>query len=250
MSDFAIPRTVAHQVPLPMGFSRQEYWRGLTFHTQGSFPTQGSNPRLLCLLHWQMGSLPLVAPKCMDSSSWVLWPVSMVVFAPGKQVLPAGVCLSLDLGLARSPETPALWWVYEKSWHQFAQHFLWMGSYILPSWLQVVTRSQRGRLQSFSASGSFPMSQLFTSGGQTTGASVSVFRMDIQGWFSLRLTDLVPLKSKGLSRVFSSTIIWNHQFFGAQPSLWSNSHIHTLLPGKYHSFDYTDFGISDTTIEK
>ena len=52
---------------------------------------------------------------------------------------------------------------------------------------------------------------------------------NIQGWFPLGLTDLISLLSKGLSRVFSSTAVWKHQFFGAQPSLWSNSHIHTWL---------------------
>ena len=54
--------TVARQAPLSMGFSRQEYWSGLHVFLQGVFPTQGSNPHLLCLLHWQAGSLPLVPP--------------------------------------------------------------------------------------------------------------------------------------------------------------------------------------------
>ena len=86
-------------------------------------------------------------------------------------------------------------------------------------------------LQSFPASGSFPMSQFFTSGGQSTGASApaSVLPINIQGWFPLELTSLISFLSKGLSRVFSSTTVWKHQFFGAQPSLWSNSHIHTWL---------------------
>ena len=85
--------------------------------------------------------------------------------------------------------------------------------------------------QSFPASGSFPMNQLFTSGGQNTGASssASVFLMNIQGWFPLGLTGLISLQSKGLSRVFSSTTVQKHQFFGAQPSLWSNSYIHIWL---------------------
>ena len=80
-------------------------------------------------------------------------------------------------------------------------------------------------------SGSFPVSQLFTSGGQSIGvsASASVLPMNIQDLFTLGLTSLLSLHSKGLSRVFSSTTIWKHQFFGAQPSLWSNSHIHTWL---------------------
>ena len=70
---------------------------------------------------------------------------------------------------------------------------------------------------------------LFASGGQTIGASVSVSVLpkNIQGWFPLGLTGLVSMLSKGLSRVFSSTTIWKHQFFCAQPSLWPSSHIHT-----------------------
>ena len=84
-------------------------------------------------------------------------------------------------------------------------------------------------LQSFPPSGSFPMSQLFASGGQRTGASASasVFPMNIHDWFPLGLTGLISLQSKGLSRVFSNTTVQKYQFFGAQPSLWSNSHIHT-----------------------
>ena len=87
-------------------------------------------------------------------------------------------------------------------------------------------------LQSFPASGSFPVSQLFASGGQSIGASASVLPMNIQDWFPLGLTGLISLLSKGLSSVFSSTTIWKRQFFSAQPSLWSNSHIHTWLLGK------------------
>ena len=79
----------------------------------------------------------------------------------------------------------------------------------------------------FPTSGSFPMSQLFTSGGQSIedSASASVIPVNIQGWFPLELTGLISLQSEGLSRVFSNTIIWKHQFFCAQPSLWSNSHM-------------------------
>ena len=85
--------------------------------------------------------------------------------------------------------------------------------------------------QSFSASGSFPMSQLYTSVGQSIGALASVLPMNIQGWFPLGLTGLIFLQSKGLWRVFSSTTIEKHLFFGPgpQPSLWSNFHIHTRL---------------------
>ena len=84
-------------------------------------------------------------------------------------------------------------------------------------------------LQSFPEPGSFPMSQLFASGGQTIGASASasVLPMNIQGWLHLGLTGLVSLLSKGLSKVSSSTIVQRHQFFSAQPFLLSGSHIHT-----------------------
>ena len=64
--------------------------------------------------------------------------------------------------------------------------------------------------QFFPASESFPMSQLFTSGGQSIGASASVLWVNIQGWFPLGLTGLISLLSKGLSRVFSITTIWKH----------------------------------------
>ena len=83
------------------------------------------------------------------------------------------------------------------------------------------------------------MSQLFASAGQSIRASTSgsVLPMNIQGWFPLGLTGLISLQSKGLSRVFSSTAIWQHQCFDTQPSLWSNCHIHIYLPEKT-SFDH------------
>ena len=85
--------------------------------------------------------------------------------------------------------------------------------------------------QSFPASGSFPMSHLFASGGQGIGASVlaSVLPNNIQDWFPLELTALIFLQSKGLSTVFSNTTVQKHQFSGTQSSLWSSSHIHTWL---------------------
>ena len=88
-------------------------------------------------------------------------------------------------------------------------------------------------LQSFPASRSFQMSQLFVSGGQSTGvsASASVLPMNIQGWFHWGLTGLISLQSKGLSRGFSSTTVRKHQFFNAQPSLWSNS---LSIPNEYN----------------
>ena len=86
-------------------------------------------------------------------------------------------------------------------------------------------------LQYFPASGSFSVSQFFTSGGQSIGvsASASVLLKNIQDWFALGLTGWISLQSKGLSRVFSNTTVQKHQFFGAQLSLWSNSHIYRRL---------------------
>ena len=86
-------------------------------------------------------------------------------------------------------------------------------------------------IQSFPASGSFPMSQFFASGGQSisVSASSSVLSMNIQDWFPLGWTCWITFHSKGLSRVFSNTTVETHQFFSAQPSSQSNSHIHTWL---------------------
>ena len=86
-------------------------------------------------------------------------------------------------------------------------------------------------LQSFPLSGSFQMSQFFASGGQSirVSASASVLPMNIQDWFPLGGTSLISLQSQGLSGVFSNTAAQKHQFFGAQLSLWPNSHIHTWL---------------------
>ena len=82
-------------------------------------------------------------------------------------------------------------------------------------------------LQSYPASGSFPVSQFFTSGGQSIAASAlaSVLPMSAQDWYPLEWTGWISWYSKGLSRVFSNTTIQKHQFFDTQHSLWSNYHI-------------------------
>ena len=111
---------------------------------------------------------------------------------------------------------------------EFAQaHVQWVGDAIQPSH----PLPPSSPLPSFPISGSFPVSRLFTSGAQSIGAlvSASVFPVNIQHWFLLGWTGLISLVSKGLSDVFSSTTLWKHQFFGAQPYLWSNSHICTWL---------------------
>ena len=92
-------------------------------------------------------------------------------------------------------------------------------------------------LQSFPASGSFQMSQLFTSGGQSIGvsASASVLPMNIQDWFPLGLTGWISLQSKGLLRVFSNTTVQEHQFFGSQLFIVQLSHPY-ITPRKTISF--------------
>ena len=115
-------------------------------------------------------------------------------------------------------------------------------SYPLSRWCHPTTSSSvvpfSSHLQSFPASGSFPMSQLFTWGGQSIGisASASVLPMNIQDWFPLGWTLWISLQSKGLSRVFSNTTVQKHQFFGLSflhsPTLTS---IHNYW--KNHSFE-------------
>ena len=101
--------------------------------------------------------------------------------------------------------------------------------WVMPSNHLILCCSFSSCLQSFPASGSFPVSQFFASGGQSIGASTSasVLSMNIQDWFPLGWTGWISLQSKGLSRVFSNTIVQKHQFFSTQLSLQFNSHIHT-----------------------
>ena len=114
-------------------------------------------------------------------------------------------------------------------------HVHWVNDTIQPSDPFVPFSS---RLQSFPASQTFPMSLFFKSTCQSIGvlASTLVLPVNIKDWFPLELTGLISLQSKGLSRVLSNTTVQKHQFFGAQPSLWFNSHIHTW-PLENHSFD-------------
>ena len=104
-------------------------------------------------------------------------------------------------------------------------YYLWGFAQIHVHWVDDAFQSSHSVTyfscsQSFPTSGSFPMSQLFASGGQSVGASASasVLPMNIQGWYPLGLTCLISLLSKGRSRVFSSIIVQKHQFFGAQLS--------------------------------
>ena len=106
-------------------------------------------------------------------------------------------------------------------------HVHWVGDAIQPISYYVIPFSSCP--QSFPASGSFPMSQLLASGGQSIGvsASKSALPMNTQDWSPLGWTGWISLQSKGLSTVFSNTIVQKHQFFGTQLSSQSNTHIHT-----------------------
>ena len=100
---------------------------------------------------------------------------------------------------------------------------------VMPSSYLILCRPLLLCPQSLPASGSFPVSQLFASGGQSTGvsASASVLPMNTQDWSPLGWTSWISLQSKGLSRVFSNTTVQKHQFLSAQLSAQSNSHIYT-----------------------
>ena len=112
-------------------------------------------------------------------------------------------------------------WICSNSYALSRWCYLTISSYAIPFFFY---------LQSFPASGSFPMSELFASGQSiAASASASILPLNIQDWFPLGLISLISLLSKGLSRVFSSSTVWKYHFFGAQPSLWSNSHIWTWL---------------------
>ena len=100
---------------------------------------------------------------------------------------------------------------------------------IMPSNHLILCRPLFFLPSAFPASGSFPVSQLFPSGGQRIAVSVSasVLPMNIQAWFPLGWPSLISLLSKGLSRVFSITAVQKHRCFSVQPSSWSNSHVRT-----------------------
>ena len=104
-----------------------------------------------------------------------------------------------------------------------------MSESVMPSSHLILCHPFSSCPQSFPASGSFPVSQLFTWGGQSIGvsASASVLPMNTQDWFPLEWTGWIFLQSKGLARVFSSTTVQKHQFFCTQLSSQSNFHIHT-----------------------
>ena len=182
-----------------MEFSRQEYWNGLPFPFTGDLPNLGIKPVssaspalagrfFTTSTTWEAQIRLLLFSRSVVSNS--LWP-------PGQQRtrLP---CPSPS-PWACSNSCPLSQWCHPA-----------ISSSVVPF---------SSCPQSLPASGSFPMSQLFATGDQRIGASASasVLPMNIQNWSLLGLTGLISLLSKGLSGVFSSSTVWRHQLFGAQP---------------------------------
>ena len=175
-----------------------------------------------CFSRWD--DIPVGGLSRLPSSVWVgiIQPVSINQFSHSvvsSSLQPHGLQLARLPHPSPTPRTcshscPSSWWCYPTT-----------SSSVVPF---------SSCLQSFPASGSFPMNKFFTSGGQSIGvsASVSVLPMYIQDLFPLGWTDWTFFQSKGLSRVFSNTTVQKHQFFDAQLSLQSNSHIHTWLREK------------------
>ena len=189
---------------------------------QGIFLTLGLKPHLLCLLHcrhtltcWAIreATITLTTDKRYHSKNGVLF--FLVQFSHSV------VCDSLwphGLQHARPPCPSPTPRVYSNSCPLSPWCHPTISSSVIPF---------SSRLQSFPASGSFPMSQFFPSGGQRIGvsASASVLPMNSQDWSPLGWTGWTSLQSKGLSRVFSNSTVQKHQFFGTQLSWWSNSRI-------------------------
>ena len=199
----------------PSGSLSLSYRRLRTTRFQSIKGPQHSTPAL-CLnissLHLQLYSSPANRFIC---TIFFLFPVAVVQSPSSVQhfITPLTAAYQASLSLTISQNLPKFmsWWYHPTS----------SSSVTLLSFC----------LQPFPASGSFPVSQLLPSGGQSIGASASasVFLTNVQGWFTLGLSGLISLMSKGVSRVFSSTTVQKHQFFHVQPSIQSNSHIRTWL---------------------
>ena len=196
---FVTLRTIAHQAPLSMVFSRKEYWSGLSCPPSGDLPSPGIKTTSLMSPALTDGFFTTRATCLLFSCSVVsssLWPHGLQhIKLPCPSLFP-GACSNL---------CPSSQWCHPTISSSHAPF--------------------SSCLQSFPASGSFPVSQFFASGGQSIGASASasILPMNIQDWFPLGLTYLISLQSRGLSSLlqyYSSKA----SVFDAQPSLWSNSH--------------------------
>ena len=228
---FATPWAVAHQASLSMGFSRQEYWSGLPFSSAQDLPDPGTEPTsLMCPA--------LAGGFCTTSAT--------------SQGNIKNINNELDFGINIQCENQCIHFssvqfsrsvVSDSLWPRELQHARppcpsptpGVHSDSLPSsrWCHPAISSSvvpfSSCPQSLPASESFPMSQLFTWGGQSTGVSALALLLPkkSQGWSPSEWTGWISLQSKGLSRVFSNITVQKHQFFDAQLSSQSNSHIYT-----------------------
>ena len=233
------PTDVAQQTPLPMEFSRQEYGVGCHALLQGIVWTQGLNRGLLHLLHWQVNSLLLYHWLWLNFShefSIKMLARVTVIWGLGwrwKITFQDVTVQSLShVWHSATPETTTC-----QSSLSFTNLLNSCSRNLLKLMFVESVNQPSHPVTSVSCSQSFPASLSFSNESPlhirwpkywSSSFSISL-PMNIQGWFPLRLADLISLLSKGLSRVFSSTAVWKHRFFGSQLSLWSPSHIHTWL---------------------
>jgi len=228
---FEIPWTVAKQAPLSMGLSRQEYWSALAGPPPGNLLfVSGIVRQVLCITSKAQSTSIVVQPL---SRVWLC--ASMNCSMQGFPVLSLSTsinsvqfsCSVLSHSLrphesqhTRPPCPSPTPGVHSNS----RPSSQWSHPAISSSVVPFSTCPQ-----SLPASESFPMSQLFASGGQSPGVSAlaSFLPMNTQDWSPLVWTGWISLQSKGLSRVFSNTTVQKYQFFGAQLSSQSKSHIHT-----------------------
>ena len=194
----------SYQAPLFLGFSRQEYWSALPCPPSGDLPYSGNRP------------VPLQSPALAGSFfiSSTIWEACFLLSVQFSCLTVSDSLRPHGLQHARLPcpsPTP-------RAYSKLYVH--WVGDAVQPSH-PLLSHSVFPSLQSFPASGSFPMSQFFASDGQSIGASASasVLPVNIQDWFPLGWTGCISLQSKGLSRVLSNTTIKQHQLFSPQLSL-------------------------------
>ena len=202
--------TIALQVPLSMEFSRQEYWSGLPCPPPGDLLDPGIELMSSVSPELQTDSLLLSHQRSPIISVKFSCSVMSNSLRPHGLQHASPPCPSPTPRVHPDP-CPLSQWCHPT-----------ISSSIVPF---------SSCPQSLPASGSFQMSQLFASGGQSIGisASASVLPMNTQDWSPLGWTSWISLQSKGLSRVFSNATVQKHQFFSAQLSLLSNSHIHTWV---------------------
>ena len=212
MSDsFVTPWTVALQGPLSMGFPRQGYWNKLPFPSPGHL----SHPEIETAY---FVCLALAGEFFITSTTWETHTHYISVQSSSSVV--SNSLQPHELQHTRPPCASPTPRVYSNSSPLVQWCHPTISSSIIPF---------SSCLQSFPASGSFQMSQLFASSSQSIGvsAAASVLPMNSQDSSPLGWTGWISLQSKGLSRVFSNTKVQKHQFFSTQLSSQSNSHIHT-----------------------